>query len=289
MNVELAIDARAELGEGPFWHPRENRLYWVDIEGGSLHVHDPEGVADTAYDVGCRVGVAVPRRSGGLMLGTDHGFESFDLTTATRTPVVDPESDLPDNRFNDGKCDCRGRFWAGSMCLAKRPEGNLYVLEADGTVRRAIQGVTTSNGLAWSLDQRTMFYIDTPTMQVSAFDYDAGRGTIANRRAVIRFPQNVGRPDGMTIDAEGMLWIAHWAGARVSRWNPATGALLATVAVPAANVTSCAFGGKNLDRLYVTTARHKLDAEALARYPHSGGVFVLRPGVCGLAANEYAG
>jgi len=289
MNVDLIVDAQATLGEGPFWHPRENRLYWVDIEGRTLHVHDPEGQPDTVYDAGCRVGAAVPRRSGGLVLATEFGFETFDPETGARKPIADPESDRPDHRFNDGKCDAAGRFWAGTMCLAKEPDAALYVLETDGSVRRVIEGVTTSNGLGWSLDRKTMYYIDTPTMQVAAFDYDETAGTLARRRVVVTFPEGVGRPDGMTVDAEGMLWIAHWAGARVSRWHPGTGALLATVPVPAGNVSSCAFGGPNLDRLYVTTARHKLDPDDLARYPHTGGLFVLEPGVCGLPAGEYGG
>lgn len=289
MKVELILDAKAELGEGPFWHPRENCLYWVDIEGKSLHVHDPEGEPDALYEAGCRVGAAVPRRSGGLVLATEFGFEAFDPKTGTRTPIADPESDRPDHRFNDGKCDARGRFWAGTMCLAKKPDAALYVLETDGSVRCVVEGVTTSNGLGWSLDRKTMYYIDTPTLQVAAFDYDETAGTLAGRRAVVAFPQGVGRPDGMTVDAEGMLWIAHWAGARISRWDPGTGEVLAMVSVPAGNVSSCAFGGPDLDRLYVTTARHKLDAESLARHPHSGGLFVVEPGVCGLPADEYGG
>lgn len=289
MNIELVVDARAELGEGPFWHPRQQRLYWVDIEGKNLHVHEPDGQPDRVVDVGCRVGAAVPRRSGGLMLATEFGFQALDLNTGARTPVADPESHSPDHRFNDGKCDARGRFWAGTMCAAKKPDASLYVLETDGTVRRVIEGVTTSNGLGWSPDRRTMYYIDTPTLCVAAFDYDEASGTLSGRRVVLRFPEGVGRPDGMTVDAEGMLWIAHWAGARISRWDPAGGKLLATVPVPAGNVSSCTFGGPDLDRLYITTARHKLDADALARLPHSGGLFVLEPGVRGLPADEYGG
>lgn len=287
---ELVVDARAALGEGPCWHAPSGKLYWVDIEGRTLHVHDPAGEPDLVYEMGLRVGAAVPRASGGLVLATEHGFQAFDLQSRVLTPLADPEGHLPDNRFNDGKCDPRGRFWAGTMSLVRRPRAaSLYVLETDGSVRRVLDGVTTSNGLGWSLDHRTMYYIDTPTLEVAAFDYDEEQGTIAGRRAVVRFPEGVGRPDGMTVDAEGMLWVAHWAGGRVSRWDPRDGRMLDEVRMPATNTSCCVFGGPKLDRLYLTTARHKLDEATLAREPHAGSLFVIEPGVCGLPSFEYGG
>jgi sugar lactone lactonase YvrE len=290
MNVDLVVDAKATLGEGPVWHPREARLYWVDIERGELHLHDPDREKDAVYQVGCRVGVAVPRHSGGMMLATEFGFEAFDLAAQERTPIVDPESHLPDNRFNDGKCDARGGFWAGTLSMKREPgAAALYALETDHSVRRALEGVTTSNGLDWSPDRKTMYYIDTPTLQVAAFDYDEADGTIDNRRVVVSFPQGIGRPDGMTVDCDGMLWIAHWDGGRVSRWDPRTGTMLQEIAIPALNVTSCTFGGPELDRLYITTARYGLDTAQLEELPHSGGVFVVCPGAGGLPAHEYGG
>jgi sugar lactone lactonase YvrE len=149
--------------------------------------------------------------------------------------------------------------------------------------------VTTSNGLDWSADLRTMYYIDTPTMMVRAFDFDLENGTLDNQRVVIRFPEGVGRPDGMTADVEGMLWIAHWDGGRVTRWDPHTGRLLQTIHLPADRVTSCAFGGTNLDILFITTARHGLDAEQQQQQPHAGSLFAARPGVVGRPAHRYAG
>lgn len=290
MEPELVVDARATLGEGPVWHPRRQQLYWVDIEEGKLHVHDPAGQQDRVYEVGCRVGAAVPRRPGGMVVATESGLQAFDLETSRRENLADPESHLPDNRFNDGKCDAEGRFWAGTMSLKREPNaGSLYVLERDHSVRRVLDGVTTSNGLDWSLDRSTMYYIDTPTLQVAAFDFNLSAGTISNRRTVIRFPDGVGRPDGMTIDAEGMLWIAHWDGGRITRWDPDGSRLLATLHVPADRVTSCTFGGPKLETLYITTARHGLDTQALARQPHAGGLFSVSPGVSGLPAHEYAG
>jgi len=290
MNAELVLDVRAQLGEGPVWHPREQRLYWVDISAGLVHVHDPEGKPDVVYRVGQMVGAAVPRRSGGLVLATQAGLGTFDLQRQEFTLLAAPEKHLPDNRFNDAKCDPRGRFWAGTMSMVRKPgTANLYCLDTDGTLRRVFGGVTTSNGLDWSPDQRTMYYIDTPTLQVAAFDYDADTGAISNRRVVVAFPPGIGRPDGMTVDADGMLWIAHWDGGRVSRWDPTKGCLLQEIHLPVARVSSCAFGGPNLDRLYITTARHGLTEEQLRDQPHAGSLFAVRPGVVGLPAHEYAG
>ncbi|NLF68811.1 MAG: SMP-30/gluconolactonase/LRE family protein [Candidatus Anammoximicrobium sp.] len=290
MKADLILDVRAQLGEGPVWHPREQRLYWVDILAGLVHVHDPSGKPDTVYRVGQMVGAAVPRRSGGLMLATQTGLGVFDLATERFTLVAAPEKELPENRFNDGKCDPRGRFWAGTMSMVRKTgTGSLYCLDTDGTVRHVFGGVTTSNGLGWSPDQRTMYYIDTPTMQVAAFDYDAEAGTLSNRRVIIPFPDGVGRPDGMTVDAEGMLWIAHWDGGRVSRWEPATGRLLQEIHLPVARASSCTFGGPNLERLYITTARTGLTEDQLREQPHAGSLFAATPGVVGLPADEYAG
>jgi sugar lactone lactonase YvrE len=225
-----------------------------------------------------------------MVLATEFGFEAFDLLTQRRTQICDPESHLPNNRFNDGKCDPRGRFWAGTMSMSREARAaSLYVLDPDLSVRRVLQSVTTSNGLDWSPDHSTLYYIDTPTLQVSAFDYDEETGTIERRRVIIDFPQGMGRPDGMTIDVEGMLWIAHWDGARISRWDPQSGNMLAQIPVPATQVTSCAFGGPELDRLYITTARHGLDEMQLQSQPHAGGVFMARPGVGGFPANEFDG
>ncbi len=290
MNVEIAVDARAELGEGPIWDDTLKRLYWVDIEGGKLHVHPSGGAADRVLSVGCKVGAVVPRAAGNVVLATQHGFEQFDLETCQRTLLADPERDRPNNRFNDGKCDPRGRFWAGTMSMVGQAKaGSLYVLETDHSVRHVLGSVTTSNGLDWSPDRSKMYYIDTPTMMVRAFDYDADSGTITGERTVVRIPDGVGRPDGMTVDAEGMLWVAHWDGGRVTRWNPANGELLTTVIFPADRVTSCAFGGDDLGTLFVTTARHGLSPQQLEKQPHAGSLFAFRPGVRGLPASQFAG
>ncbi len=290
MKVELVVDARATLGEGPVWDSESQSLFWVDIEEGRLHEYQASGDSDRVWDVGCRVGAAVPRGPRDMVLATERGFELLDLDSGTKTLWVEPEGDHPNNRFNDGKCDPHGRFWAGTMSMVReRQAGSLYVLELDRSVRRVLTHVTTSNGLGWSPDLGTMYYIDTPTMLVRAFDYDGDAGTIGNGRVAVEFSDAAGRPDGMTVDADGMLWIAHWDGGRVSRWDPRSHQLLQSVRLPADRVTSCAFGGRDLQTLFITTARHGLDAERQRKQPHAGSLFALEPPVGGLASYRYGG
>ena len=290
-NVELVLDVKAQLGEGPIWHAQAQLLYWVNIMGQELHIYNPAAHQDRVINVGQYVGTVVPRQAGGVMLAMHHGFASLDLDTEKLTLINDPEADLPGNRFNDGKCDPAGRFWAGTMGMEgeRTGKGSLYCMDTDLSARKILDNVTTSNGIAWSLDYKTMYYIDTRTKRVDAFDYDLDSGDISNRRPAITFPEGVGSPDGSTLDAEGMLWVAHWGGACVTRWNPTSGDLLQTIEIPALQVTACAFGGPNLDQLYITTARNDLDEATLAKYPHAGGLFMVEPGVQGIEAYEFKG
>jgi sugar lactone lactonase YvrE len=288
LDVKLGVDAKAVLGECPFWDPVERKLFWVDIVRGLVHVHDPEGTPDITYSVGCKVGAIAPCRGERLVIAGLHGFEFFDLRTKSRKPIADPENHRTTNRFNDGCCSPEGRFWAGTQSMVKhKGAASLYVLDHDLSTRRALKGVTTSNGLAWSGDGKTMYYIDTPTLRVDAFDYHPKKGTIAvkSRRTVVSFAEveiaDFGRPDGMTCDSEDKLWIAHWEGGRVTRWDPENGKLLQTIRLPVDRVTSVAFGGDDLDRLYITTARTGLPQERLERQPLAGGLFVAEPGVTG--------
>ena len=287
----LALDARALLGEGPIWDARAGVLYWVDISGCKVHIFTPATGADRAIDVGQPVGTVVPRRSGGVMVALRDGFAALDTETGRLTMIADPEAHLPDNRFNDGKCDPAGRFWAGTMRQAedRKGGGSLYRLDPDLSVHKMLGDITVSNGIAWSVDARTMYFIDTPTMTVAAFDYNRETGDIANPKPVVSAHDGPGFPDGMTIDAEGMLWVAYWGGWRVVRWNPHTGEALAVIELPVERVTAPWFGGPNLDELYITTARVGLDDAGLTGQPHAGSIFVARPGVRGLPAFEFAG
>ena len=288
--VEIVLDAKALLGEGAVWHAQKQMLYWIDIMGNKVHIYDPATRQDRAINVGQPVGTIVPRKSGGVILALQHGLASLDLNTEKLTMIVDPESHLPDNRFNDGKCDPAGRFWAGTTSFSNREcAGNLYRMDTDLSVHKIADNITCSNGIVWSLDNCTMYYIDTTTLTVAAYDFNNANGTITNKRVAIKVSADQGYPDGMSIDAEGMLWIAHWDGGSVRRWDPKTGKLLRSITIPAARVTSCAFGGRNLDQLYVTSARIGLDADALDSQPHAGALFRIDPDVSGVPANEFAG
>jgi sugar lactone lactonase YvrE len=285
--VKLELDARSVLGEGAIWDNRKQVLYWVDIDPGLVHVYDPATRKDRTFRVGQPVGTVVPRASGGLMLAVRDGFMSLELETGKTALVAVPEGYNPENRFNDGKCDPAGRFWAGTEASAR--DGALYRLDPDLSVHEMLNGVGCSNGLAWSMDKRTMYYIDTVTMKIDAFDYDLVTGEISNRRTIVSVAEEHGLPDGMTIDAEGRLWVAHWDGWCICRWDPIAGKLVQKIRLPVARPTSCAFGGPTLDTLYITSVTTELDAAALARQPGAGGLFRFSPGVRGVPAFSFAG
>jgi sugar lactone lactonase YvrE len=288
--VELLIDAQAALGEGALWDPSSGILYWVDIDGGLLHAYEPQRGTDQVFPLGEMVSAVVVRRKGGLMLALRHGLAHFSPASGRLEIVAQPDKDRPNNRFNDGKCDPAGRFWVGTMDLALTPEAaSLYCLDIDGSMRRVLTGVTCSNGIVWTRDARTMYYIDTPTREIAAFDYSVTTGEVSNRRAAIRVPERLGYPDGMCIDADDKLWVAMWGGSAVTHWDPVTGELVAAYALPVSQVTSCAFGGANLDELYVTSARAHLSCRSLALEPYAGGLFRLKPGASGVPCPPYLG
>ncbi len=290
---EPVSDTRAVLGEGPSWDAENQVLYWVDIISGLVHIHTPGSPSEKTLQVRKFVSSVVPRKSGGIAVTLQRGYYGVELASGKIEPISEEvETDIAGNRFNDGKCDPAGRFWAGTMDMAERgPKAALYVLEKNHHLRKVLTGISISNGLGWSPDNRTMYYIDTPTRKVAAFDYAIESGTIENRRTVVDFEaqQQPGKPDGMAIDAEGMLWVAHWGGSRLTRWNPSTGALLETVTVPALQVSSCCFGGKNLEDLYITTARNNLDQKILDAQPLTGALFKIMPGVKGLPTYAFEG
>jgi len=287
MQAELLLDARATLGEGPAWDAKTQTLFWVDILG--KRIHSFKDSRDDFLQLDEFVGCVALRRDGGLIAALHASFVTLELVAGQQTflaSVSEPAS----NRFNDGKCDPAGRLLAGTMDMnEKYPSGNLYSLEADKPPRKLLDGIRISNGLAWSPDYKTFYYIDTPTRQVRAFDYDMDTGNISNPRVAVEVPASMGWPDGMTSDLEGRLWIALWGGSRVSRWNPATGRLEAEVAVPALQTSSCVFGGPRRDILYVTSARVGMDTSALEKYPLSGGVFQIQTQTEGMPTFEFAG
>ncbi|MEQ9030200.1 MAG: SMP-30/gluconolactonase/LRE family protein, partial [Aggregatilineales bacterium] len=261
LNAEVIIKTRCELGEGPLWDEREQCFYWVDILPGKIHRYDPAGGDHQVYDVGEMIGTIGLRENGGLVVAVRSGFAYFDISTETLTPITDPEADKPDNRFNDGKPSPDGGFFAGTMAVSgAEGAGALYYLSQAGDVKKVVDNVSISNGIAWSIDLKTMYYIDSTPKKVYAFDYDASNGEVSNQRLCIQVAEELGSPDGMCIDTEGKLWIAHFGGGCVRRWDPETGAILETVSVPTQKVTCAVFGGANMDTLYITTAAMGTDA-----------------------------
>jgi sugar lactone lactonase YvrE len=289
--ADLVLDLKNDLGEGAIWNPMTQNLCFIDITGRRVYDYDPANGLLHSFATPEMVGTVVPRRRGGLVLSIERGMAAADPRNGEIRLLAAPaEHDPLRCRFNDGKCDPQGRFWAGTMSLTSEPNaGALYCFDSRHTSRRVLTEVSVSNGLAWSLDGKTFYYIDSPTRRVDAFSFDPDSGELSGRRCVIALPPGEDMPDGCTIDSEGKLWIAHWDGGRVSRWDPDTGREIGSVAVPAPRVTSCAFGGDRLETLYITSARVGMTAEGLARAPLSGGLFSCSPGVAGMPAFCYAG
>ncbi|MCC5905188.1 MAG: SMP-30/gluconolactonase/LRE family protein [Balneolaceae bacterium] len=288
--AKLELEADAHLGEGPVWDAKTQKLFWVDILSGKLFKYDPESGRNSSFNIGEHVGAAVLRKKGGLVLALQSGFAFFDPENEKLERFADPESHLPGNRFNDGKCDPAGRFWAGTLAYdLKKGAGSLYCLHPDMSVNQKVTGVTISNGLAWNRNEDTFYFIDTPTRQISAFDYERETGNIKNRRVIRELPEEFGYPDGMANDEEGYLWIAFYAGSKVRRFNPENGELVAEINVPVPKPTSCAFGGENLDELYITTCREHMSREEVEQHPLSGSIFKVKLPVKGVPVNSFAG
>jgi len=289
LTADCVLDAKAVLGEGPVWRAETQDLVWVDIESARVCCFNPATGENQTWDVGEKPGLAVPTKQGDLILGTSVGFVRLDLASGVLSPIIDPEQDLPNNRFNDGKVDPEGRLWAGTMGMDETPNvGSLYRLNRNLSADKLFDQVSISNGMAWTSDQKTFYYIDSPTRRVDVFDCDMAGGTVSDRRTAFGLPEGMGYPDGMCIDNEGMLWVALWQGWGVARFALG-GALLAKVEVPVECVTSCCFGGENWDELYITTSSRDLDETGRAEQPLAGGLFRCRPGVSGPPTNLFLG
>jgi sugar lactone lactonase YvrE len=282
-HAEQVTDPIVEHGEGPVYDAVTGLMHWVDMLAGDVMSMDDAG-AVTKQHVGKVAAVWRPRAGGGAIVGVERGFT-----------LVEPDgslSELPDAftdpglRMNDGGCDPQGRFYCGNMAYAETPgAGSLYRLDPDGAVSVVLRDVTISNGIAWSADGTQVYYNDTPTHRTDVFDFDAESGTLNNRRALAEIDPALGAPDGLTIDAEGGIWVALWGGGAVHRYS-SDGVLTDVVAIPATQVTACAFGGPDLDRLYITTSRRDID---VAREPLAGALFMARPEVRGVPVLPFTG
>ena len=285
--IQCVADVHAVLGEGPVWVARERALYWVDIKGRKIFRLDQAGELG-AWPTPLRVGSLAPRAGGGFIGGTEQGIAAIDPAAGRFEIVAEPEAALPGNRFNDGKVDRRGRFWAGTMDNREQADtGTLYVIDSALVPLAIDRHYKVTNGPAFSPAGDVMYHSDSARQVTYAFDLDPS-GAPINRRVFLQFGPGDGYPDGMTVDADGCLWIAFWDGWCLRRYAP-DGEWIETVRTPVARPTSCTFGGPDLDRLYVTSAAIGLDTEALAMQPNAGGLFMLIPGVGGIPDLPFAG
>ena len=270
---------RAELGEGPVWDPGTRSLYWVDIPARLVHRLDAAG-RHTCWDVGLPAGSVAVRASGGLVVAAGTRFLALDTATGIITDLADTGGH-PRTRMNDGACDVAGRFYAGTMAADESPgQGSFYRLDPDHSVTELFTGLGISNGVGWSPDDRLMFYVDSLDYRVDVMDYDPATGAMGERRPFVRLGSGEVVPDGLAVDADGGVWVAVWGGSVIQRYN-ADGHLTSLVRLPAANVTSLAFGGPDLDQLYITTA----DGPG----QEAGALFTCPAGIAGLPAYPYRG
>ncbi|MDG1275948.1 MAG: SMP-30/gluconolactonase/LRE family protein [Algoriphagus sp.] len=283
-----SIPSQCFLGEGPYWHVGRQSFFWVDIENGKLFERNLKTKETKTRSFPHRLAVVLEDREGNLILGLDRKLARFDLDTENLTWLCEVESEYPLHRFNDGKVDPKGRIWIGTLStLFTEGVGSLYLVDQDLKPKKQLGNLTISNGMAWTEDNRTFYFIDTPTRQIKAYNFDLETGEIKFERIAVDIPENLGFPDGMCIDREGMLWVAHYSGSGVYRWNPVTGKLLDKIELPVPHVTSCCFGGKNLDMLLITTAQENLTESQLKEFPMSGDVFLVKTNTRGFEANQF--
>ena len=290
-DITCVVDARALLGESTYWDSKAERLWWIDIYGKKIHRYDPISGRDEAFDAPEYLGCLAVRERGGLVLSMASGFYFWDEVSSRFDPIVDPETDMRDTRFNDGKTDRQGRMWGGTMGDVDwdHPIGSLYRLGADLKPVRVEEGICCSNGPGWSPDSNTMYFTESFRHRIFAYDFDAATGNVANRRVFVSLePHESAFPDGLTVDAEGYVWSAQPMFGRLARYAP-DGKLERVIELPVSRGTSVMFGGPNLDVLYVTTMRATLSEAQLAEEPLAGSLLALRPGVKGLAETPFAG
>tara|TARA_R110002072_G_scaffold303043_2_gene492036 strand:- start:216377 stop:217255 length:879 start_codon:yes stop_codon:yes gene_type:complete len=271
------IPAQCFLGESPYWHATRKSFFWVDIENGKLFEYYLATEKTLVKSFPYRLTLVLEGKGNEMILALDRKIASYDLDTEKLYWLAEVELDLPLNRFNDGKCDAKGRLWIGTLSTKfTQGSGSLYRVDKDLKPEKQLDELTISNGMAWTEDNQTFYFIDTPTRQIKAYKFDLESGKIEFDRIAIEIPEELGFPDGMCIDQEGMLWVAHYGGAGVYRWNPITGKLVEKIDLPVPHITSCTFGGENLDMLLITTAQENMSSEQLKEYPLSGDVFMVK-------------
>ncbi len=289
MKAELFIETDCILGESPMWHKERNSIWWVDIEVGKFFECELGTKKINSWQVPQRLSLLAQsiKNNNTLLLAVADGLLKFSIDKNEFERILFLEETLLINRTNDGGCDANGRLWLGTMdinCAAGA--GKLYCIENDLQVKEKIRPTDISNGLCWSLEQDRFYYIDSATYKVQSYFFNINTAEIIFEKMIVEIPKDLGMPDGMTIDEEGMLWIAIWGGFTVNRYNPANGELLECIDLPVPNVTSCAFGGSNMNQLFITTAMVDLSDAEIDKYPLSGSVFVATTAVKGVAKNK---
>lgn len=271
--VRCLLDAQAGCGEGPIWDWRTKRLWWVDISGQRIHVHDPVSGSNNSMDTPCLVS-ALALGQEGMLVATARGIARLDGVTGTLIPLHDPEPTMPDNRLNDMAVDQLGRLWAGTMSEgAKAPSGALYRYDAGGA-HRVADGLTIANGMDWSSDGQDFYIADSAPRCIWRYRVD-DTGALSDGHTLIQFSDDDGRPDGLCLDCDGTLWVAMCGGGAILGLSP-DGVVRDRIEIPAPHVTSCTFGGTTLSTLYVTTGTFGLTSEALIDAPLSGGLFAVQ-------------
>ena len=287
---EVRVGLNALVGEGPIWDSDKRVLWWIDVLSSELYAFDPANGSNRTWNTGRHVGTVVPWTETHVLLALRDGIGSLELETGRITVHNDPESNLPGNRFNDGKCDPAGRLWAGTMAYDNpTDQGSLYRIDTDFNVTKILGGIGISNGIVWSADQSTMYYIDSMSYKVRTWNFDPESGGISGEQTLLEVEPDFGLPDGMTIDEEGHLWVAFYGGSQVCRVHAQSGAILDTIDLPARNITACAFGDDDLGTLYITSAAQQMSNDELAAAPMSGNLFSCRPGIKGMPAVRFGG
>lgn len=292
MEVEHLLSVNNWLGEGPLWSAVEQALYWVDIRSQRIERFQPASKHRQSWQMEQAVTAIGFRQAGGFVAATDRGFALWDGNSTTLTLLTNPEQDRPFFRFNDGKVDPAGRFWAGSMYAGPaqnpRPDGRLFRLDEYGQVSLQGSGYTISNGMGWSPDNRYFYFTDTLRKTILRFDYDPSTGEICNPQPLVQDLAEPGYPDGMTVDTDGCLWSARWGGWKVIRYD-SQGKKMGEIALPVEQPSSCVFGGPNFETLYVTSAWEDLSPEARAAQRMAGDLFCIHGCGRGFAEHSYRG
>ncbi|TAN21710.1 MAG: SMP-30/gluconolactonase/LRE family protein [Chitinophagaceae bacterium] len=277
LDIHTVTNHRCLLGEGVVWDGMGKTVSWIDIERGKIHEYSTIRKSHRTIKVNQKIGSISYTTKGNYVAAMQNGFGIIYRASGKIKMIANPESDLPNNRFNDGKCDPAGRFWAGTMSLNEEPNrGSVYVLDKNLSITKMISGTTISNGMAWDINRKKFYFVDTPTFTIASYDCDTNTSQITGKEIAVKIPAKEGSPDGMTIDKEGMLWVAHWDGWQVARWNPLNGQKIGEIRLPVSRVTSCTFGGDNMDSLYITSAKIGLSKNELGSQPLAGALFVVK-------------